>query len=595
MTHILIVGGASFDTLHLKDRTVESAGGVGMYTAMAVHRCGVKVSMLSPRPEPCPDFLQPVARRLTEWLGPVIAPDQLPRFEISYRHGKTEYLNLFFGAATLFSPEILPADLSKYDIVHVAQKSDINMQLLLIHACRARGARLVSAGTHPGDAANHPQAVQDIIDLADCFFMNKREATAVFGSLESARTAPGKLLFVTMGAQGATVIQGETATHVPAVSTTELDPTGAGDTFCGATLAYLLHKKHPIMAARRAVALAAEMITQVGPTALLSNDPPPEPPLDKRVQLNEPRVAKVAARIALLPEAYPFPFVSPELPTVGHPQALDYFFAATLQQFSFWSVQNNRYHEPLIAAIGGSRLKGSDYLWEAYRRGLEKDPLFCSPEQQANLNREEMLQLFRADDGADPMPALDLHLEQARSYGRDMLALNLTPQRILDKALASAQPLQTFIDSLDQIGGYKEDPLRKKSSLLAMILNQRPEKFLPLRPDEEIAPVVDYHVLRSSLRMGLVDLVDDKLAAKIRERQIISPAEEWAVRFSTYRADEQLAVLSGKSMGAVDGFLFNARHHCPEMSEPQCDRCPVETVCAQRKELFQPVIRTIFY
>jgi hypothetical protein len=168
----------------------------------------------------------------------------------------------------------------------------------------------------------------------------------------------------------------------------------------------------------------------------------------------------------------PFPFVGPELPPIGHPKALDYFFAATLQQFSFWSERNDRYDRPLIARIGGVEQKGSDYLWEAFRRGVEGDPDFCSPERQANMSREKMLEVFRADNGADPMPALDLHLEQAQQYGRDMLALRLTPQAVLRKALASAQPLATFIGTLDQIGGYKEDPLRKKSSLLAMILNQ---------------------------------------------------------------------------------------------------------------------------
>ena len=50
-----------------------------------------------------------------------------------------------------------------------------------------------------------------------------------------------------------------------------------------------------------------------------------------------------------------------------------------------------------------------------------------------------------------------------------MLALQLTPQAVLDRALTSTQPLQTFLVTLDQIGGYKEDPLRKKSSLLALI------------------------------------------------------------------------------------------------------------------------------
>jgi sugar/nucleoside kinase (ribokinase family) len=595
MNHILVVGGASFDTLHLKDRTVESAGGVGTYMAMAVRRCGVQVSISSYRPEPCPDYLQPVAELLTEYLGPAVSPDQMPRFEITYRQGKTEYLSMYFGAAAMVMPTMLPVDLSKYDLVHVAQKSDVQKQISFIQTCRQRGAKLISANTAPIDAANHPQALRDIIEQTDHFFMNKREATAVFGSLASARTAPGKVLFVTMGAEGACIIQGDTATFIPAVPTTELDPTGAGDTFCGATLAYLVQKKHPIMAARRAVALAAEMITQVGPAALLSDDPPPEPPLDGRVQVNERQVRKIAAQIATFDELSPYPFIGPQFPPAGHPRALDMIFASTLQQFSFWSTKNDRYHLPLIATIGGVELKGSDYLWYSFLLRLEHDPDFCSPERQANFSREEMLELFRADNGDDPMPALDLHLEQANVYGRDMLALNLTPQDVLDEALASEQPLQTFLLILDQVGGYKEDPLRKKSALLAMMLNQRPENFLPLRDDEEMPPVVDYHLLRSCLRMGLIDVLDEELNDKLSSRQIVSPAEEWAVRYPTYHATEQIDMLTGKSAATQNWFFANARKRCPEMSEPQCDLCQVDLECAHRKELFQPVLRTTFY
>jgi hypothetical protein len=383
---------------------------------------------------------------------------------------------------------------------------------------------------------------------------------------------------------------------IPALSATVVDPTGAGDTFCGATLAYLLQKQHPIMAARRAVALAAEMITQVGPTALLSEDPPPEAPLDARVRVNDERVPQVAEKISTLSEVSPFPFVGPQYPSVGHPKALDYFFAATLQQFSFWSERNDRYYRPLIAKIGGVELKGSDYLWSALNRRLEQDPDFCSPERQANLGREELLAVFRADDGDDPMPALDLHLEQARHYGRDMLALGLTPQAVVQKALASAQPLRTFLVTLDQIGGYKQDPLRKKSQLLALILNCRPEAFLPLRNDEQVAPVMDYHLMRSCLRVGLIDVLDEELKSKLINRQIVSAAEEWAVRYAAYRTMEQVVALSGKSAGAVDVFFFtNARKRCPEMTEPECGFCPLDPVCAHRKGFFQPVLRTCFY
>jgi hypothetical protein len=425
--------------------------------------------------------------------------------------------------------------------------------------------------------------------------MNDTEAAAVFGSVASARVKPGSILFITLGSRGVCVIQGDYGTRIPAVLAQELDPTGAGDTFCGATLAYLLRKQHPVMAARRAVTLAAEMITQLGPAALLSEEPPPDPPLDPRVQLNEGQVRRVGQKISALTDMIPFSFVSPQLPPVDDPRVLDYFFAATVQQFSFWAEKDERYHRPLIAKMGGIELKGSDYLWEAFRRRLELDGDFCSPERQAHLSREELLEVFRADDGADAMPALDLHLEQARSYGRDMLALQLTPESILLEALASTEPLQTFLLLLDQIGGYKEDPLRKKSNLLALILNLRPEKFLPLRDDEQLAPIIDYHLMRSCLRVGLIDVVDEELKHKLSARQIVSPAEEWAVRHLAYDAIEQVTALSGVKADLVDEFFFNARTRCPEMNEPACRSCLIDAVCAHQREMFQPVLRTTLY
>ena len=52
MNHLLVIGGASFDVLHLQDQTVATAGGAGMYTAMAARRCGAPVSLFGPRPDP---------------------------------------------------------------------------------------------------------------------------------------------------------------------------------------------------------------------------------------------------------------------------------------------------------------------------------------------------------------------------------------------------------------------------------------------------------------------------------------------------------------------------------------------------------------
>ncbi len=596
MKRLLVIGGAAFDRLHFRDRTVDSVGGAGMYTAMAAHRCGARVAMFGLRPDPCPERLQPVARRLTEWLGPAVPPAQLPQFEISYRQGNTEYLNALRGAEPMLSPTMLPPDLSKIDLVHVTAQADVATQLSFVQACRQRGAAKISAGTDPGQATKQPHTVRAVIEQSDYFFMNDQEAKAVFGSLEAARTEPGKVLFVTLGARGTCIIQGTGSTLIAGVPASEVDPTGAGDTFCGATLAYLLQNQHPIMAARQASALAAEMIGQVGPAALLTEDPAPNAPLDGRVRVADGQVQHVGQTISRFAEMSHYPFTGPAYPPTGHPKTVDYFFAATLQQFSFWSVRDNRYDQPLIARIGGVERKGSDYLWYAITHQLKKDAEFCSPERQANLGREDLLAVFRSDEGEDPMPALDLHLEQAHQYGRDMIALHLTPQVVLREALASPHPLQTFLLILDHVGGYKEDPLRKKSLLLALILKDRPEMFLPLGDDGKIAPIIDYHAMRSCLRIGLIDVLDRELKEKLINQQIVSAAEEWAVRYPAYLACEQLVSLSGCSPSTLNNYLFtNARKRCLEMTEPECPSCQLDPVCAHRKEFFQPVLRTSFY
>jgi hypothetical protein len=274
---------------------------------------------------------------------------------------------------------------------------------------------------------------------------------------------------------------------------------------------------------------------------------------------------------------------------------LDFFFAATLQQFGFWSVRDGRFDRPLVAPLGGTTLKGSFYLFSAFRRRLERDEDFCSPARQAAMTRSELLEVFRADDGSDPMPALELHLGQARAYGRDMLALRMSPASVLLAAQSSSHPLRALLSLLDRIGGYKEDPLRKKSGLLALILSQRPEHFLTRGHGEDVDPVIDYHLMRSCLRTGLIDVSDDELRAALAGRKEIGEGDEWAVRHVAYRAIQGVVEASGKSLGAVDWFFFGARRRCPEMSEPECAQCPVNPVCAHRTGLFQPVHRTVFY
>ncbi len=651
---VLVIGGASLDTYHLANgQTVHSPGGAGLYTSLAAACSGARSGMFAPRPDPMPETLKIAAERI-DWRGPIVPPDQLPRFEIAhYGGGRAALLNASWGGEMLITPENFPADQFHARIVHIGALRTAERQLNFVKYIRkhserneveskdahpsttplrgsARDASFISAGTYSKICASEPDTVRELISLCDFFFMNENEATLLFGGTDKVKARPGQIIFITLAERGALVVQGDCITRVSGQPATDLDPTGAGDTFCGATLANIARGQHPVLAAQAAVRLAAEEIGAIGPTRLLAEEPAPTLPLDPRVRVDADQVQRIAQLIAHLPDVQPFRFVGDFFPYVDDPGALDWFFAVTLQQFGFWephrpapspnlnSTNQERgstrspllktavsfsgeglgvrvYSHPMIATLDGRSLKGSDYLFAAYRRMIDRDGGFCAPDRQAALTEEELAAALRADDGSNPMPAFDLHVQVAQSYGRDMRALGWTPRSIIDQANASTQPRQTFLSLLDHIGGYKEDPLRKKSMLLALILEQRPERFLRPATDEDEPPVIDYHLMRSCLRTGLVDVIDADLRSSLIGREELSAGDEWAVRLAAYQAIHQVQSLSGRSMGAVDWFFFNARRRCPEMTVPECAQCAVDAACAHRIDLFQPVVRTTFY
>jgi len=541
-----------------------------------------------------PERLENVSS-IVHWIGPTVTRDEMPRFHIVQDENNTIYKQSFFGAEETLTPDDLPNDLSDFDLVHVVPLGHTSRQLIFIQASKDRGAKCISAGTGKPLIKDNPHLIHDIINISDYFFMNEEEALVLFSTNDKIKTVTGKCLFVTKGRKGASVYLGNHEIKINPAPSTILDPTGAGDTFCGATLSHLAKGEHPAMAAMNASALSTEMIQSIGPEKLMSQSPPSKIKSDIRVTLNHEQIQKTANLISGLKDEKPFDFVTSSLPHLNHPLTVDYFFVTTLQQFSFWSTKDGRYHLPLIDTIGGEKLKGAFYLFMAYTQLLNADSDYFSPERQANSTMGETMKLFSSDDGKDVMPAIEMHLQIAQRYGKTMLELGWTPQSILYESQHSSAPLKTLLSMLDHVGGYGEDPLRKKSSLLAMILNNRPETYFTFGENELLPPIIDYHCMRSNLRMGLIDVGDNTLHQKLINRMVVNEDDEWAVRFAAYKAVDYLPGLSGRSMATVDEYFFFSRKRCPEMTEPQCSNCSADPVCAHRKELFQPVIRTNFY
>jgi sugar/nucleoside kinase (ribokinase family) len=277
---LLIIGTASLDRLHLPTQgpaeVAQAAGGAGLYTALAAHRAGSRAHLWAPRPDPMPPLLQPAAERVT-WSGPSIAPAELPHLEIVHHgEGRATLLQASWGAELQLVPERLPSDLHQAAMIHVAALSSAQRQLEFVQAIQAaRGANRhprISVGTYARLVLGETAVVRQLVEHADFFFMNENEAKSLWGQVEHARTRPDACLFITLGAQGALVRRGNEVTHVPGHATVEVDPTGAGDTFCGATLARLARGESPVAAAQYAVELAAQTVSAIGPAALLGSE-----------------------------------------------------------------------------------------------------------------------------------------------------------------------------------------------------------------------------------------------------------------------------------------------------------------------------------
>lgn len=314
------------------------------------------------------------------------------------------------------------------------------------------------------------------------------------------------------------------------------------------------------------------------------------------IAVDHARVSLLASVLRRLADMKAYSFCTEGLhPPAGAPGVVDLFFASTAHQYGFWHLREDRYAEPMRARIDGIESKGSDYLARCFLRAWRADPNAFAVERLAGWSGDEVERLFRDDEGRNPLPMPESHVQIFRDAALWFTENGVRPADLIAEVHATSAPLQAFLDRVSGIPGYDEDPLRKKSMLLAMILMNRPERFLRAPDQDSTVPIIDYHLQRSALRTGMVVVHDDAIRRVLEERIVIDPGTERAIRLSTRDAIQRLMDASGLGMAELDAFFFENRTRCPEMTEPQCDVCPVEAVCARRTRLFQPVHRTTAY
>jgi ribokinase len=204
-----------------------------------------------------------------------VAPEQARAFADSLARRPVEGLSFGdFRAAHPVTPAQLPDTLPQARALHLAPNAPA-AQLALAEAARAAGL-LVSCD--PGHfATGMDDAYLDrLLPLLDAFLPSAREAALLrpgwspeAAALDLARRTR-RLAGVKLGAAGAVLADADGKLfRVAASPATAVDPTGAGDAWCGGLLAGLARGDTPEIAARRATVTAAICVELRGPLALM--------------------------------------------------------------------------------------------------------------------------------------------------------------------------------------------------------------------------------------------------------------------------------------------------------------------------------------
>jgi ribokinase len=283
VSEIVVVGSLNLDTtvkvprLPAPGETVlglghfDDTGGKGANQAVAAARLGRSVAMMGMVGD------DDAGRRLTAALaadgvdvGHVII-DDAARTGIAVITVDESGENMIVvdpGANGVYGPDVVSAGsalLAAAEVVLIQLEIPLDSVAAAVHAVSGRvllnpaPAADLSADTLAGVDVLIPNATE-LARLAGV-----REPASASEAIEVARTIEGPdVLVVTLGSDGAVVVSGSSAEHVPAPTVDAVDPTAAGDAFCGGLADALVRGATMIDAVAWAVRCGAVTATRWG-------------------------------------------------------------------------------------------------------------------------------------------------------------------------------------------------------------------------------------------------------------------------------------------------------------------------------------------
>jgi ribokinase len=278
-----VLGNLTIDDLVMADGTTSMGlcGGNAIFAALGGRIWSERVGLSArigpdfPRANTHQLELAGVGLALSEVTAPTLHNWAL--YEAPDRRRFLEWMDSGTHLQQSLLPHEVPPMAGQARVCHVAPMP-LEVQSRLIQLLAPLPA-LVSLDPHDEYIEGSQDALLDLLRLVDLFLPSRQEAALLYGhdAPEEAALAflarGPRAVAVKLGAEGSIVCSnGARPMHVPALSVSAVDPTGAGDAYCGAFCVTFGARGDVRESALRATVAASFVVEQRGALAVLPID-----------------------------------------------------------------------------------------------------------------------------------------------------------------------------------------------------------------------------------------------------------------------------------------------------------------------------------
>jgi sugar/nucleoside kinase (ribokinase family) len=257
----------------------EALGGDAIFAVLAARYAGGRANWLAPLGSDFPDALLERMERAGLGRGS-LSRRELPsvRNVITYDEGGGRHWDLVTGREHFDWMSIYPADVPDRCLVAggcLVLGMSVPSQVALTPWLRANSDATIYLDLEEDGIPGNEEALRGIVGSCDVFLPSEIEAFRLTGATDAEAAARdlsalgASTVVIKRAERGCLVIDHGRVTEVPTDAVRPVDPTGAGDAFCGAFAATHLRSGDPVDAARVAAGAARLAIGGYGVEALL--------------------------------------------------------------------------------------------------------------------------------------------------------------------------------------------------------------------------------------------------------------------------------------------------------------------------------------